>query len=414
MSIAVIGAGAAGMMAAIAAKDAGAEEVFILERGNRPGWKLNITGKGRCNVTNNCDVQTLIKNVPGNGRFLYSAFNTFTSEDTMAFFEGLGVPLKTERGNRVFPVSDNAKDISGALITAIKRRGIRIITDRATAIEVQDGAVFAIKGEKGRYPCKAAILATGGKSYPRTGSDGSGYRLAAGVGHTVTQLRPSLVPLEAKGNIPARLEGLSLKNIAITLSRDGKQIYNDFGEMVFTHKGVSGPVILSGSAHVARDGLFPCTLTIDLKPALDEQTLDKRILRDFEENLNRDFSNVLGKLLPVKLIPVMIGLSGIPSNKKVNAITKQERAALVHHVKHFELTITGTAPIDEAIITAGGVSTKEIDPKTMASKLVDGLFFAGEVIDVDAYTGGFNLQIAWSTGMRAGQSAAERMYSYEY
>ena len=413
MSIAIIGAGAAGMMAAIAAKDAGAGEVFLLERGARPGWKINITGKGRCNFTNNCDVQTLIKNVPGNGRFLYSAFNNFDASDAMAFFEGLGVPLKTERGNRVFPVSDNAKDISGALITAIKRRGIKIITDRVTAIEVKDGAVCAVKGEKGRYPCRAAILATGGKSYPRTGSDGSGYRLATAVGHTVTKLRPSLVPLEARGNIPARLEGLSLKNIAITLSQDGKQLYSDFGEMVFTHRGVSGPVILSASAHVARDECFPCTLTIDLKPALDEQTLDRRILRDFEENLNRDFANVLGKLLPAKLIPVMVGLSGIPSNKKVNVITKQERAALVHHVKHFELTITGTAPIDEAIITAGGVSTKEIDPKTMASKLIDGLFFAGEVIDVDAYTGGFNLQIAWSTGMRAGQAAAERMYMYE-
>lgn len=413
MSIAIIGAGAAGMMAAIAAKDAGAGEVFLLERGARPGWKINITGKGRCNVTNNCDVQTLIKNVPGNGRFLYSAFNNFDASDAMAFFEGLGVPLKTERGNRVFPVSDNAKDISGALITAIKRRGIKIITDRVTAIEVKDGAVCAVKGEKGRYPCRAAILATGGKSYPRTGSDGTGYRLATAVGHTVTKLRPSLVPLEARGNIPARLEGLSLKNIAITLSQDGKQLYSDFGEMVFTHRGVSGPVILSASAHVARDERFPCTLTIDLKPALDEQTLDRRILRDFEENLNRDFANVLGKLLPAKLIPVMVGLSGIPSNKKVNVITKQERAALVHHVKHFELTITGTAPIDEAIITAGGISTKEIDPKTMASKLIDGLFFAGEVIDVDAYTGGFNLQIAWSTGMRAGQSAAERRYMYE-
>ncbi|MBQ1250629.1 MAG: NAD(P)/FAD-dependent oxidoreductase [Clostridia bacterium] len=413
MSIAIIGAGAAGMMAAIAAKDAGAGEVFLLERGSRPGWKINITGKGRCNVTNNCDVQTLIKNVPGNGRFLYSAFNNFNSEDTMAFFEGLSVPLKTERGNRVFPVSDNAKDISGALITAIKRRGIRIITDRATAIEVKDGAVCAVRGEKGRYACKAVILATGGKSYPRTGSDGSGYKLARDLGHTVTKLRASLVPLEAKGSIPAQLEGLSLRNIAVALSKDGKQIYNDFGEMIFTHKGVSGPVILSSSAHVARDELFPCKLTIDLKPALDEQTLDKRVLRDFEENLNRDFANVLGKLLPAKMIPVVVRLSGIPSNKKVNAITKQERAALVHLIKHFELEITGTAPIDEAIITAGGISIKEIDPKTMASKLVDGLFFAGEVIDVDAYTGGFNLQIAWSTGMCAGQSAAERMYMYE-
>lgn len=407
MSIAVVGAGAAGMMAAIAAKDAGGD-VFLLERGSRPGFKLNITGKGRCNVTNNCDVQTLIRNVPGNGRFLYSAFNAFDSADTMAFFEELGVPLKTERGSRVFPVSDNARDISGALLGAIRRRGIRIITDRVTGIETDEGGVRAVRGLHGRYPCTAVILATGGRSYPKTGSDGSGYRLAAALGHTITPLRPSLVPLEARGRLPARLEGLSLKNIAVTLSKDGKSIYNDFGEMVFTHSGVSGPVILSASAHVARDGRFPCTLHIDLKPALDAEALDRRVLRDFEESRNRDFANALDRLLPAKLIPVVVELSGIPPHKKVNAVTRQERTDLIRLLKDFTLEITGTGPFDEAIITAGGVSVKEIDPRTMASKRVEGLYFAGEIIDVDAYTGGFNLQIAWSTGRCAGQSAAER------
>jgi len=409
MKIIVIGAGPAGMMSAIAAHDSGAE-VVILERNTRPGIKLNITGKGRCNVTNDCDVQTLIKNVPGNGRFLYSAFNGFDSAAAMSFFESMGVPLKTERGNRVFPVSDNAKDVTGALVTAVKRRGIKIVTDKAVAIEIENGAVCGVKGEHGRYEGDRVILAAGGRSYPRTGSDGNGYRLAREIGHTVTDIRPSLVPLEASGNVPARLEGLALKNIAITLTHKSKTLYNDFGEMVFTRRGVSGPVILSASAHVARDRLFPCRLSIDLKPALDEQTLDKRILRDFEENLNRDFSNSLGKLLPSKIIPAMVEKSGIPADKKVNAITKQERQALVKLIKGFELEITGTGPFDEAIITAGGVSVKEIDPKTMESKIINGLYFAGEIIDVDAYTGGFNLQIAWSTGDRAGRSAAEEAW----
>lgn len=401
----VIGAGAAGMMAALQARYLGAD-VRIIEHNSRPGMKLNITGKGRCNLTNDCDMQTLIKNIPGNGRFLYSAFSEFDSYDTMAFFEGLGVKLKTERGNRVFPVSDNARDISGALISEIKKKGIGIIKDNALEAVIEDGRIKAVRCQRSEYLCDCLIMACGGRSYPGTGSDGSGYAVAKKAGHTVTDLRPSLVPLKAQGNITARLEGLSLKNIAVTLSKNGKALYNDFGEMVFTRNGVSGPVVLSASAHVARDMLFPCVMSIDLKPALDEFTLDRRLLRDFEGEKNRDFSNSLGRLLPSKLIPVVVELSGIPGDKKVNSITRQERAGLVSLIKGFKIEITGTGPFEEAIITAGGVSIKEIDPKTMESKLVKGLYFAGEIIDVDGYTGGFNLQIAWSTGYKAGRSAA--------
>ena len=401
----VIGAGAAGMMAALQARYLGAD-VRIIEHNSRPGMKLNITGKRRCNLTNDCDMQTLIKNIPGNGRFLYSAFSEFDSYNTMAFFEGLGVKLKTERGNRVFPVSDNARDISGALISEIKKKGIGIIKDNALEAVIEDGRIKAVKCQRSEYLCDCLIMACGGRSYPGTGSDGSGYAVAKKAGHTVTDLRPSLVPLKAQGNIPARLEGLSLKNIAVTLSKNGKALYNDFGEMVFTRNGVSGPVVLSASAHVARDMLFPCVMSIDLKPALDEFTLDRRLLRDFEGEKNRDFSNSLGRLLPSKLIPVVVELSGIPGDKKVNSITRQERAGLVSLIKGFKIEITGTGPFEEAIITAGGVSIKEIDPKTMESKLVKGLYFAGEIIDVDGYTGGFNLQIAWSTGYKAGRSAA--------
>lgn len=405
MEIAVVGSGASGMMAAIMAARTGAL-VTVFERNTRAGIKLNITGKGRCNITNNCDNQTLIKNIPGNGRFLFSAFSAFSAEDTMDFFEEIGVKLKTERGNRVFPVSDSAKEVTAALTNEMKRLGVKTICDTVTGLEVTDGSVKAVYGKEKRYPFGRVILASGGRSYPRTGSDGLGYKILSEVGHTVTNTRPSLVPLNAEGDIPIQLEGLSLKNIAVTLVRNNKEIYNDFGEMVFTHTGVSGPVILSASPHVARESLFPCTLKIDLKPALDEQTLDKRILRDFEENLNRDFSNSLGKLLPSKLIPVIVELSGIAPDKKVNAVTREERIALVRLIKGFALNITGTGSFSEAVITAGGVSVKEINPKTMESKLVHNLYICGEVIDVDAYTGGFNLQIAWSTGAAAGKSAA--------
>lgn len=406
MKTVVVGAGASGMMAAVQAARAGAD-VFVIERNDRAGMKLNITGKGRGNVTNNCDIQTLIKNVPGNGRFLYSAFNAFDAQSVMAFFEELGVPLKTERGDRVFPVSDKASDLTSALLRELKKLKVPIIKDKITGLDVDNGRVRALIGGKKRYECGNVILACGGRSYPKTGSDGTGYRLAESVGHTIMEPRPSLVPLTVRGSVPKRLEGLSLRNVAVTLEREGKKLYSDFGEMVFTSFGVSGPVILSASAHVAREKLFPCALLIDLKPALDEAVLDKRVLRDFEENHNRDFANSLGKLLPAKLIPVIVELSGIPPSKKVHEITKAERQALVSLIKAFSLEITGAGPFDQAIITSGGVSVKEIDPKTMASKLVEGLYFAGEIIDVDAYTGGFNLQIAWSTGVRAGLSAAE-------
>lgn len=409
MKIGIVGAGAAGMIAAVAAAGAGAD-VFVVEHSSRPGMKLNITGKGRGNITNNCDIPTLIKNVPGNGQFLYSAFNSFDPADTMAFFEELGVPLKTERGNRVFPVSDRAMDISAALLKRMKELRVRIVNDKAREVTCRDGRVCGIAGHKGEYPCDRVILACGGRSYSKTGSDGSGYRMAAMLGHTVTEPHPSLVPLAAKGSLPKRLEGLSLRNIAVTLSKNGKKIYNDFGEMVFTSYGVSGPVILSASACIARSADFPYELDIDLKPALDEAALDRRILRDFDENINRDFSNSLSKLLPAKLIPVIIELSGIPAEQKVHEITRQQRLGLVRLIKCFGLEIVGTGPFDEAIVTSGGVSVKEISPKTMGSKLVPGLYFAGEIIDVDGYTGGFNLQIAWSTGMKAGLSAAEEDY----
>ncbi len=405
--IAVIGAGAAGMMAAVTAARAGAE-VVIVERNTRPGMKLNITGKGRGNLTNDCDLDTLIRNTPGNGRFLYSAFSAFGPRDAMAFFEGIGVPVKVERGNRVFPVSDRAMDLSAALERELKRLGVRILHDKVLSIDTSGGCVSGLTCAGASLACGSVILAAGGQSYPRTGSDGNGYALAQALGHTVVPTRPSLVPLVGGGAIPARLEGLSLRNVAVSLLHRGKTVYQDFGEMVFTAHGVSGPVILSASAHVAREMLFPCTLAIDLKPALDESALDRRVLRDFEENRNRDFLNALHKLLPAKLIPVIVELSGIAPDKKVNEITRAERAALVRLLKRFELEITGAGSFREAVVTAGGVSIREIDPKTMASKLVPGLWFAGEVMDVDAYTGGFNLQIAWSTGYKAGASAAER------
>ncbi len=396
------------MMAAVWAARAGSD-VFIIERNDRPGMKLNITGKGRGNVTNNCDIQTLIKNVPGNGRFLYSAFNSFDAQSAMAFFEELGVPLKTERGDRVFPVSDKASDLTAAFNRELKKLGVPVIKDKILNIETENGRVCGLTGEKNKYHCDNVILACGGRSYPKTGSDGTGYHLAEAVGHSIVEPRPSLVPLNVKGSIPKRLEGLSLRNIAVAILRQGKKLYSDFGEMVFTSFGVSGPVILSASAHVAREKLFPCTLVIDLKPALDEAVLDRRVLRDFEENHNRDFANSLGKLLPTKLIPVIVELSGIPPYKKVHEITRAERQSLVSLIKGFSLEVMGAGPFDQAIITSGGVSVREIEPKTMASKLVKGLYFAGEIIDVDAYTGGFNLQIAWSTGVCAGVSAAEEV-----
>jgi len=408
MNIVIIGGGAAGMMAACTAAERGAK-VTLIERNSQLGIKVNITGKGRCNVTNDSEPEALIKNTLTNGRFLYSAFAALSAQDTMAFFERIGVPLKVERGKRVFPVTDNARDITGALKTHLHRLGVTVLQHRVKSIVTKDGAACGVSLQDGSViPADRVILATGGRSYPRTGSDGDGYRMAQALGHTVTALRPSLVPLLTEETSPALMEGLALKNVTLTVKKDGKKIFSDFGEMVFTAKGISGPLVLSASAHLGvKKHTYPYQAFIDLKPALDHDTLDKRLLRDFEENINRDFSNALSQLLPAKMIPVMIDLCGISARQKVNTVTRQQREHLCSLLKAFPLTIVSAGSWDEAVVTAGGITVKEIDPKTMASKLVPGLYFAGEVMDVDAYTGGFNLQIAWSTGYCAGQAAAE-------
>ena len=405
LDVLVLGGGPAGMMAAIAAAENGAA-VGLLEPNTRLGKKLNITGKGRCNLTNNCDVQELMKNVPQNGRFLYSAFSQYDSQDVMAFFEALGVPLKTERGNRVFPVSDRSFDISGALERHLRTLQVRWLHDRGTALLLLDGAVAGVRGEQGTYEAPCVVIATGGVSYPLTGSTGDGYRLARSVGHTVVPPRPSLIPLVERGEICAGMQGLSLRNVALTAYEDDKRIYHDFGELLFTHFGLSGPLVLSASAHMRHLGERKYRVEIDLKPALDEPTLDKRLLSDFEKHINSDFINALGDLLPKKMIPTVVARSGIGERSKVHSVTREQRHGLVRLLKHFSVEIAGARPVEEAIITSGGVSVGEVNPSTMASKLVPGLFFAGEVLDVDAYTGGFNLQIAWSTGRLAGEHAA--------
>ena len=409
--IVIIGGGAAGLMAACRAnfmyRD-GSAEITVAEKNERPARKLMITGKGRCNVCNNCDVDTLIANVPENGRFLYSVFSGFAPQDVMTFFESLSVPLKTERGNRVFPVSDKAADIVDALVNAAKRGGARIIHGTAKNIIAENGTVSGVMLENGEtLPADSVILATGGMSYPLTGSAGDGYKMAKALGHTVTEIRPSLTALTAHEGFCEKLSGLSLKNITLSVFEEGrkKPVFSELGEMLFTHFGISGPLVLSASAHMRRIGKKNYTAVIDLKPGLTPEQLDKRILRDFEQEKNRDFINSLDKLLPKSLIPIAVKLSGIKPDKKVNSISREERAALCGVIKGLTLHITGTRPIEEAIITRGGISVKEIDPKTMESRLVKGLYFAGEIIDVDAYTGGFNLQIAFSTGFAAGSYA---------
>jgi predicted Rossmann fold flavoprotein len=372
------------------------------------GKKLNITGKGRCNVTNNADIETLMANTPKNGKFLYSAFSKFDGRDAMAFFEKIGVPLKTERGNRVFPVSDRAFDVSGALERKLKAQKVALVRDRAVSLGVTENAVREVVGEKRNYPADAIILATGGVSYPATGSTGEGHRMATEVGHTVTALQGSLVPLKEQGNLCARMQGLSLRNVSLTVFENDKKIYTDFGEMLFTHFGVSGPLVLSASSHMRKFDKKKYRLEIDLKPALDEPTLDKRILSDFEKHSNSDFCNALNDLLPQKLIPVLVELTGIPEHQKVHDITKEQRRELLRLLKHFPVEVAGLRPVTDAIITSGGVKVSEINPTTMESKVVKGLYFAGELIDVDAYTGGFNLQIAWATGRAAGIAAAQK------
>lgn len=405
--IVIIGAGPAGLMAAVSAGKEKNADIVILERNERPARKLMITGKGRCNVTNNCDNATLLSNVPGNGKFLYSAFSEFSSLDTMNFFESRGVPLKTERGNRVFPVSDKAVSIVDALVEAAKKVAV-IKHIRAAEIITENGSVCGVKTENGDViKAKSVIIATGGLSYPLTGSTGDGYVMAKKAGHTVTEQRPSLIRLLCHEGFCSHLSGLSLKNITLSLYREGKPkpVFKELGEMLFTHSGISGPLTLSASAYI-RDISKPHTVKIDLKPALDREQLDRRILRDFEEQKNRDFANSLFSLLPKSIIPVIIKMSGIAPNTKVNQISREQRADLITAIKEFTLHITGFGPIEEAVITSGGVSVKEVNPKTMQSKLADGLFFAGEVLDVDAFTGGFNLQIAFSTGFSAGKNAA--------
>jgi predicted Rossmann fold flavoprotein len=401
----IIGAGAAGLMAAAESAKRNINTILI-EKMPRCASKVRITGKGRCNVTNACfDMEDLISNVPRNPRFLYSAFSAFMPYDTMAFFEDLGVPLKIERGNRVFPQSDKAADIANALIKNAEHAGVRFVHGNAKGFEFKNGKIGAVVLESGeKIKCDSVCVCTGGKSYPATGSTGQGYALAKSAGHKIIPVCAALVPLCCKNDFVSDLQGLSLKNISIELLKNGKKVYSDFGEMLFTHFGVSGPVVLSASSHIDDVKNNSYSLVIDLKPALDEATLDSRILRDFGEFINKDFINSLSKLLPKKLIPVIVKLSGIPADKKVNEITKQERLALVSLIKKFKVDISSLYDIDTAVVTRGGVDTKQIDPKTMRSKLVENLYFAGEVIDVDAYTGGFNLQIAFSTGFLCGNN----------
>ncbi len=402
-ALVVIGGGPAGMMCAYQAAKRGLA-VTLLEPNDKLGRKLRITGKGRCNLTNNCDVKTFMANIPGDGRFLYSALSRLGPAETMAFFEENGLPLKTERGNRVFPQSDNANDVANLMASLCRRAGVRILKRRAGQIIAENGAVAGVVTDAGHIPCRAAAVCTGGLSYPLTGSDGAGYRFAEALGHTVNPTRPSLVPLESPDEYCAEMQGFSLKNVTLSAYEDGKLLYKELGEMLFTHFGVSGPLVLSASAHMRKMGSAAYRLEIDLKPGLDEKKLDARLLRDFEKYANKEYKNALGDLLGSKMIPVVIRLSGIPEDTRVNHITREQRMKLLHLLKAFPVAVSGARLIDEAIVTAGGVSTKEVNPRTMESKLVSGLYFAGEVLDLDAYTGGFNLQIAWSTGFVAGNS----------
>lgn len=407
LKVAVIGGGAAGMMAAIHAARLGAL-VTVFEKNDRPGRKLRITGKGRCNLTNHCTRDVFFASITGNARFLFSAWDRFCAEDTEAFFEELGVPLKVERGNRVFPVSDQATDVVDALVRECQRTGVRITHACVENLLLENGRVTGVCIKGTPHAFDAVIVATGGASYPLTGSTGDGYRFAAQVGHTVVPPTPSLVPLVEEGNFCASVQGLSLRNVRLTAwdTERGKAVFEDFGEMLFTHYGISGPLVLSASAHLADIVRGRYEIWIDLKPALDEKTLDARLLSDFRKYQNRDFLNALGDLLPQKLIEPLVRLSGIDAHKKVNAITREERHALLMLLKKLPIRIRGFRPVAEAIVTKGGVSLAEVSPRTMASRRAKGLYFAGEVLDLDAYTGGFNLQIAFSTAVLAGESAA--------
>ena len=395
----VIGGGAAGLFCAVKLAQRG-KKAAVIEHMDSCGRKLAITGKGRCNVTNNCDALTVMNNIPRNPKFMFSALQGFAPADTMSFFEGLGVPLKTERGGRVFPCSDSARDIVRALVKAAEDAGVKIVYDRAEKLIIRSGAVIGVKCTGGEYHAPNVVVATGGRSYPKTGSTGDGYRFAQQTGHTVTAITASLCPMVTREHEEcADAMGLSLKNCTLSLYEQGKKkpLFSELGEMLFTHFGLSGPLVLSASAHMGDTNKKRYTVKIDLKPALSEKQLDERILRDFSGFENREFQNSLVKLLPAKLIPIIVKRSGIAGDKRVNQITKSERLELVRCLKALEYNILSLRPVDEAIITRGGVRVSEIDPGTMASKLCRGLYFIGEVLDVDAYTGGFNLQIAFST-----------------
>lgn len=401
----IIGGGPAGMFAAITAAEAG-QKILLLEKNDRLGKKLLITGKGRCNVTNDCSAQEVLQNTPRNGRFLYSAMTAFPPEKTKAFFEAHGCELKTERGNRVFPVTDKSASILDCLKKELKRTGVTVKMGRAKHILTEMGKVTGVETEDARISASWVMLATGGASYPATGSTGDGYKMASELGHIIIPAEGSLVPLETEGTDCQQMQGLSLRNVGVKLlSAKGKVLYKDFGELLFTHFGVSGPTVLSASCHLKGEG---CRLRLDLKPALEESKLDARILRDLEMYRNRSMENALTDLLPRSMIPVVLERLSIDPQMQANALPREKRRMMVELLKNFSISITGKRPVEEAIITSGGVKTSEVDPKTMASKKVEGLYFVGEILDCDAYTGGFNLQIAWATAFSAGRAAAEK------
>lgn len=401
----VVGGGPAGLMAAGTAALRG-RKVILFDKNEKLGRKLRITGKGRCNVTNNCTAEEVIAAAPRGGKFLYGAFSAFSPADTMEFFESRGVALKTERGRRVFPVSDSADEIADTLVSFALNAGVRVIREPVTEVLAENGSVKGVRTHSGEYFAESVLLACGGASYPGTGSNGDGFRLAKKLGHTIKEIAPSLVPLVENGDCCQRLMGLSLRNCGVSVTQSGKKkpVYEDFGELLFTHFGLSGPTILSASAHMHPMEAGKYTVHIDLKPALDEQKLDSRLLRDFEKNKNRIFANSLEELLPQKLIPVVVERSGIAGDTRCHSVTKEQRRALCSLLKDFTVEIKGFRPIAEAIVTSGGVDLREIDPKTMRSKLTEGLYFAGEMINCDAYTGGYNLQIAFATGHLAGNN----------
>lgn len=399
--VVVVGGGPAGLTAGWRAAARGLR-VLVAEKMERPCRKLLISGKGRCNVTNNCDRDTFLRHIRAGARFLYSSYTAFDAQDVMTFFERRGVPLKTERGDRVFPQSDRSSDIADALAGAAKDAGCELRRLRVTGIQVENGTIAGVATDRGDIACRAVIVATGGLSYPKTGSTGDGYRFAQAAGHALTPPRASLVPLTCSGDDCRRMMGLSLRNVKLTAWRAGKVMFSEQGEMLFTHFGISGPLVLSLSGYLVDDALEDVDVSVDLKPALDAGVLDKRLLRDFGDNLNRAFKNSLDALLPKKMIPVVVERSGIDHDKKVHSVTAAERASLAGLLKAFPLPVDGRRPIEEAVVTAGGVALDEVDPKTMMSKKVNNLHFAGEVLDADGYTGGFNLGIAFATGHAAG------------